>query len=191
MRLRNRTVVLAALAATLAVAQGSPESSAHLPSQAAADAIRAAAATDAAFLAAGLVKEGSRDDLATILQYPTDEVVVVNLTGKQVRQALERSLSLYPQPNGSFLQLSGFEVVFSKSGKPNARVVSVTANGARLDEGKSYTVAMPANLGRGGLGYFRIWDKSKIVKTLTGTTLESVLKGKRYVETSPRWVAQP
>ncbi|CAN5514608.1 hypothetical protein BH11ARM2_BH11ARM2_36760 [soil metagenome] len=190
MPLRTSAVVFAALAATLAFAQGSPETSAHLPSQAAADALRAAAGTDAAFLAAGLVKEGGKDDLATILQYPTDEVVVVSLTGAQVRQALERSLSLFPQPNGSFLQLSGFEVVFSKSAAPNTRVVSVTASGVKLDDSKTYTVAMPANLGRGGLGYFRIWDKSKIVKTLPGATLESVLKGKRYVDTSPRWVAQ-
>ncbi|RYG49662.1 hypothetical protein EON79_00525 [bacterium] len=191
MRLRNSLALLVSLSASLALAQGSPETAAHLPSQAAADALRSAAGTDAAFIAAGLVKEGSKDDLATILQYPTDEVVVVSLTGAQVKQALERSLSFYPQPNGSFLQLSGFEVVFSKSAASNSRIVSITANGARLDESKTYTVAMPANLGRGGLGYFRIWDKSKITKTLTGATLESVLKGKKYVETSPRWVAQP
>ncbi|RYG39382.1 hypothetical protein EON81_01220 [bacterium] len=190
MRLRNSFSLLALVSASLVFAQGSPETTAHLPSQAAADALRAAAGTDAAFIAAGLVKEGSKDDLSTILQYPTDEVVVVTLTGAQVKQALERSLSFYPQPNGSFLQLSGFEVVFSKSAS-KSRIVSITASGARLDESKNYTVAMPANLGRGGLGYFRIWDKSKITKTLPGATLESVLKGKKYVETSPRWVAQP
>ena len=59
-----------------------------------------------------------------------------------------------------------------------------------LENGKTYSIAMPANLGRGGLGYFKIWDKSKIAKTIEGATVESVLKGKRFVESSPRWSPQ-
>ncbi len=160
----------------------------HLPSQAAADIIREFAGTDGAFLAAGLVKESSqRDNLASLVQFPTETIVVVNLTGAQIKQAFERSVSLYPQKNTDFLQISGFEASFKKSAAAGQRIVSISANGTKLDERRTYTVAMPASLGRGGLGYFKIWDTSKIAKTLESATVESVLRGKRFSETSPRW----
>ena len=182
-------MILAVLAA-LSFCQ-SPENSAHLPSQAAADALRDFAGTDGAFLAAGLVKSNyaKTDDLNTLIQYPSDDVVVVTLSGSQIKQAFERSLSLYPQPNPSFLQISGFEVVFSKDAPSGQRLVQVRCNNMPLEESKNYQVAMPSSLGRGGLGYFKVWDKTKITKTFEKTTVESVLKGKRYVETSSRWVA--
>ncbi|MCB8932140.1 MAG: 5'-nucleotidase C-terminal domain-containing protein [Fimbriimonadaceae bacterium] len=166
-----------------------PGTESHLPSQAAADLLRDATGADGAFLAAGLVKDTfQQDNLASLLQYPTDQVVLVQLTGAQIRQAFERTLSLYPLPNTSFLQISGFEVEFSKTADAGSRVTSVTASGSKLEDEKTYSVAMPSSLGRGGLGYFKIWDKSKITKTFENMTVESVLKGKRYVETEPRWV---
>jgi 2',3'-cyclic-nucleotide 2'-phosphodiesterase (5'-nucleotidase family) len=183
-------IFIATLVAIAAAVSSGPETEAHLPSQAAADVLRDFAGTDGAFLAAGLVKDSYQaSDLSTLLQYPTDELVVVSLKGSQVRQALERSVSLYPQQNTSFLQVSGFEVVFSKNAAPGQRIVSVTAAGSKLDDSRTYTVAMPNTLGRGGLGYFKIWDKSKISKTYE-QSVETVLKGKKFVETSPRWVAQ-
>ena len=175
-----------------ATSGGGPTSAAHIPSQAAADVLREVAGTDGAFLAAGMVKESYQaDNLASLLQYPTDELVIVSLTGAQIRQAFERTLSLYPLPNTSFLQISGFEVQFSKSAESGRRVTSATASGVKLDDDKTYTVAMPSSLGRGGLGYFKIWDKSRITKTIGNVTVESALKGKRFIDSSPRWVAQP
>jgi hypothetical protein len=169
----------------------SPETGAHLGSQAAADLIRSFANADGAFLAAGLVKQDySRDNLASLLQYQTDEIVIVSLTGAQIKQAFERSVSFYPQPSASFLQISGFEVTFAKNPDANPRVITVTVGGSRLDESHTYTVAMPSSLGRGALGYFKIWDKSKITKTFTGQTVESILKDKRFFDTSPRWSPQ-
>src|SRR5436853_6801881 len=89
-----------------AFSQDRPEAGSHPASQAAADVIRTFAGTDGAFLAGGLVKNSfEKDNLASLLQFPTDEIVVVNLTGAELKQALERSVSLYPQPTPSFLQL--------------------------------------------------------------------------------------
>lgn len=182
--------VLLGIACAVAFAQGEAEKGSHIPSQSAADVLREFAGTDGAFLAAGLVKSGfQRDDLASLLQYPTDEVVVVTLSGAQVKQAFERSLSMYPQANSSFLQISGFEVVFSKDAPSGQRVVQVRCNNLPLEESKDYQIAMPSLLGRGGLGYFKIWDKAKITKTFEKATVESVLKGKKVVESTPRWVA--
>jgi 2',3'-cyclic-nucleotide 2'-phosphodiesterase (5'-nucleotidase family) len=183
-----------ALAATLTVAwalQKGPGVESHSPSQAAADVLRDLAGADGAFMAAGLVKDSFQtDNLASLLQYPEDEIVVLALKGSQIKQAFERSVSLYPQANTSFLQISGFEVVFDPGADANARIKRVTAGGSPLDESRTYNVAMPASLGRGGLGYFKIWDRSKITNTLAGQTMEKALAGKRASESSPRWRAE-
>ncbi len=168
-----------------------PEAGPHLASQSAADVLREVAATDGAFLAARSVSTTfDANNLAAMLQFPTDDIVVVKLSGRDLRAAFERSISLYPQPNSSFLQLSGFVVEFTAAGAPESRVMNVTVNGTALDENRTYTVAMPGSLGRGGMGYFKIWDKSKIERTLPGATLESVLKGRKYAATSLRWVSR-
>lgn len=166
----------------------SMEKEAWIPGQAAADALKSFASADGAFLAAGLLKPGYQKsaDLSTMLLYPDDQVLVLALTGAQIRQAFERSVSLYPQPNASFLQISGFNVTFNKNGAVGKRVTTVTVNGSPLNDGQTYTIAMPSSLGHGGLGYFRIWENSDIKKTLTGT-VESALKGKPYAESQPRW----
>lgn len=190
MRIRALTLFAICCACLAAADTDSAETGAHKPSQAAADEIRAAAGADGAFLAAALVKkEADKDNLATLLQYPTDQIVIVKLSGAQLRQALERSVSLYPQPNTSFLQLSGMDAAFRKSAPSGSRIVSANVGGSPIDNEKSYLIAMPASLGRGGLGYFKIWDKTKIVKTLDRTA-EDILKGKKFVDTSPRWSVQ-
>ncbi len=182
----SATIMLGAFACA---ADNPAEIGAHLPSQTAADVVRSYASTDGAFLAAGLVKEKfDKDNLASLLQYPTDQIVIVNLTGAQIKQAFERSVSLFPQPNTSFLQISGFEVKFLKTAGDGPRVQSITADGTKLDDAKSYSIAMPTSLGRGGLGYFKIWDKTKIKKTLE-KTIEDVLRGKKLAETTARWIA--
>ena len=159
--------------------------------QDAADVLKQAAGSDAAFIPAGLVKQSfEKDNLASLLEYPTEEVVVVGLTGAQIRAALELSVSLFPQPNKSFLQLSGLEVAFNRAAPSNKRIVTVTANGAALDNAKTYTVAMPSSLAKGGLGYFKIWEKSQIQRTLTGKTIEDLLRGKRSQGSVSRWSAQ-
>lgn len=180
---------LVMLISLAAFAQKNPATGAHAPSQAAADAIRDAAGTDGAFIAAGLVKDKFEgDDLSSLMQFGDDEIVVVTLKGSQIKQAFERSIALYPEANSSFLQVSGFEIEFDGKADPNSRIRSITAGGSRLDENRSYTIAMPATLGRGGLGYFKIWDKNKITSTLTGMTVEKALKGKKAAESRARWV---
>ena len=178
-----------AILGTLALADN-PEKEAHAPSQSAADVLREFAGVDGAFMAAGLVKGNfQKDDLSSLLQYPGDELVVISINGSQVRQAFERSLSMLPQPNTGFLQVSGFEISYSRSAPSGQRVLQVKCNGSALEESKNYQIAMPSSLGRGGLGYFKIWDKAKITKTFDKVTVESILKGKRFTDTTPRWLA--
>lgn len=183
--MRKSLTAILLLAAGLAVA--GPDKEGHGPSQDIADIIREAAGAEAAFIAAGMIREGQTSDLATFLRYPSDEVSVVELKGSQIRQALEKSVSLYPSPYDSFLQLSNIEATFRKGAAPDQRIESASLGGQKLDDRRTYTVAMPATLARGGLGFFRIWTKDAIKKTLEGISLESLVKGKAAKNSSPRW----
>lgn len=182
------SVVLIACAVAQVLPFAGPDTESFGPAQAAADHLRTAAKADIAFLPAGVLKSAFKSgDLAGLVAFPTDEVVVSSLTGSQIKQALERSIALYPSPNHGFLQVSGLNVTFSKSANPNKRIVSVTMAGANLDDAKKYRVAMPSLLANGGLGYFTIWGKGDIVETLANKNLETVLKGKSGTDPSPRW----
>lgn len=161
----------------------------HAAGQAIADVLREVTGADGAFFAAGLIREGADgSDLAAAALYPTDEIVVVSLTGAQLKQAFERSVALFPESNASFLQLSGFEVVFDPAAEPGSRIRRVTAGGAAVDDERTYTVAMPSSLGRGGLGYFKIWDRNRIVSTLPNLTVGRVLEGRTGSESRSRWI---
>lgn len=174
----------------VAHAQEAFELGADGPGQSAADALRDFTHADGAFIAAGLLRASiQKDNLAALFEFSSDEIVMVKLSGAQLKQAFERSLSVYPMPNSSFLQISGFEVTFSKSAPIGQRVKSATASGTPIDSTRTYTIAMPARLGRGGFGYFKIWDKADITQTFSGATVETVLKGKPVTVTSSRWVA--
>ena len=149
----------------------------HPSAQAAADIVRSVAGADVAFLPAGLLKEGNVNDLASWLQHPGDEIVVVTLRGSDLTNAIERSVANYPLANSGFLQVSGLQVTFSPSRQPESRVVEILAGGSQVDAGRQYQVAMPTSLAYGSLGYFKVWNRSQITRR-TGTTLEAALKGK-------------
>jgi 2',3'-cyclic-nucleotide 2'-phosphodiesterase (5'-nucleotidase family) len=171
--------------------QEGPDKAAFGPAQTAADLVRETAGADIAFLPAGIMfREFAGDDLSKLVKYPTETIHVSKLTGAQVRQALNRSISLYPSPNSGFLQISGLEVSFDPRKPAGERVTSVTVNGRPLDPRADYQVAMPISLARGGYGYFNVWDKNAIVRNLETTTLESVLKDKKPVTQAPRWKSE-
>lgn len=169
----------ALLGGVLPCAWAGPDTEAYAPAQIAADVLREAAGAEIAFLPAGMLKDAHQsDNLASLLQYPTDELAVVSLRGSQIKLALERSVSLFPAPCSAFLQVSGLEYTFSKSASPDSRVLSVLVGEQKLEPGRTYTVAMPATIARGGLGFFKIWNRDQISRVLPGVTLESLLRGK-------------
>lgn len=189
------TVLAAASAPTKS--DDKPDVGPSIAAQSAADYIRSTTGADGAFIHAGFLKESlNKDDLSAWLKYPADSIIVLKLTGEQIRTAFELSVALYPESNMSFLQISGFEVTFKKDAPADHRIVSVTVNGAPLENARTYSVAMPALLAHGAVGYYRIWSKAKPAKELTDTamlkdaTMESVLKGKKATAGSPRWIAQ-
>jgi 2',3'-cyclic-nucleotide 2'-phosphodiesterase (5'-nucleotidase family) len=186
---------LSVLAVTLcsAWASGSdPQVGATETGQAAADALKTYTSADGAFLPADLIgKPFAGSDLATILSYPTETFAVLTLTGSQIRKAFERSALLYPQPNAGFLQVSGFEISFSKRAVPNSRVTAVTINGSKLEDARKYEIAMPTSLQKGQLGYSDLWESAKVYRTFGKVTIQDVLAGKHSSSSSLRWLQQP
>ncbi|MCH8273630.1 MAG: 5'-nucleotidase C-terminal domain-containing protein [Armatimonadetes bacterium] len=163
----------------------------HAGAQAAADHLRAAASADLAFLPAGLlVKEPSGSDLASLLRYPTDELVVLKVSGAEILAALERSVANYPESNSAFLQLSGVTVTISRSAAAGSRILQVRVGETDLEAGREYEVAMPAPLAGGALGYFKIWNRPTTVRAL-GLSLQKVLKGKTGGVSTPRYIVRP
>jgi 2',3'-cyclic-nucleotide 2'-phosphodiesterase (5'-nucleotidase family) len=170
--------------------QAADESSRY--GQAVADILRSSAGTPIAFVPAGVLKESlTGRDLAQALEFPEEELAVVKITGSQVRQALERSISLHPTPSPGFLHVSGLDVTFNPNAPADKRIVSVLVGSAPLDPSAEYRVAMPASLARGGLGYFTVWSKAALEASSQPKTIESLVKGSQPSASSPRWKAAP
>lgn len=146
-----------------------------------ADAVRAAAGADIAFVPAAAFRPGASvprpatgEQAAGLMEPASDVVVVLSLQGKQIADALERAVSFAPQPSSGFLQVSGLKFTFDP-GKPGGRrIQSVSVNGAPLDAVKVYKVATTRPLANGQQGYFQIWNKENITGD-TGKTLAAAL----------------
>lgn len=76
-----------------------------------------------------------------------NEVATVTLTGEQLREIIQRSVS-EPAPFGGFLQVSGLKVVAE-----DGDLAELTANGEAIDPNGTYQVATNAFLLEGGDGY--------------------------------------
>jgi 2',3'-cyclic-nucleotide 2'-phosphodiesterase (5'-nucleotidase family) len=146
-----------------------------------ADAIRAAAGTDAAFVPAFAFKPGASiprpataEQAAGLVDPPSDTIVILNLTGKQIRAALERSVSYAPQPSAGFLQVSGIRLSFDPRKDTPGRVSNIQVGGQPLDDNKTYKVATTKPLGNGQQGYQQIWNRQSIASD-TGKTLADAL----------------
>ncbi|MFX8653254.1 5'-nucleotidase C-terminal domain-containing protein, partial [Acinetobacter baumannii] len=79
-----------------------------------------------------------KGDLASQVQYATDTVNVVTLTGSQIRSALERSVSLFPTESPAFLYVSGISFSFNPSSPAEKRLTEVRVNGSELEPGRKY-----------------------------------------------------
>ncbi len=130
-----------------------------------ADAARSAVGASAALVQASQLRPGvipagevTRESLLAALLYPDEHLVLVEITGEQLRNAIERGLSMLPKPSTSFLQVSGAAVTFRSDAPANSRVVELKLGGKAVSPEKTYKVAMPASLAKGALGYFRVFQ---------------------------------
>ena len=116
-----------------------------------ADAFLAIAGTDVAFIHGGSLRKdlpGGDIRMVDLLDaYPfVDDVFVKEMSGEQIRRALEQSFTL----ERGLLQLAGLQVTYDLSRPEGQRLVSVDFEGAPLADTERLTVAAPGFLAEGG-----------------------------------------
>lgn len=80
-------------------------------------------------------------------------LVVIEITGAQLKGALENSVSKAPEQNGGFLQIAGMKFTYDPKKPAGQRVTDVTVKGQALDLNKKYRVATNDFTAAGGDGY--------------------------------------
>jgi 2',3'-cyclic-nucleotide 2'-phosphodiesterase (5'-nucleotidase family) len=154
-----------------------------------ADAVRDAARAQVALVPAGSFKEITLakgkikpEDVVRCMECPEERIIIVELSGKQLLTALERSLSIQPQRNMGLLQVSGLAIRFGPAGSNGSRIESVEIGTDKLDETRNYRVAMPDSLADGNYGYFTVWGKEQ-PRPFTDGTVSKAISG--FLATKP------
>ncbi len=116
-----------------------------------ADAFVAIAETDVAFVHGGSLRKdlpaGNLRRVDLLDAYPfVDDVVVKEMTGAQIREALEQSFTL----ERGLLQLAGLTVTYDLSKPEGERVLTLEQSGQPLADTDRLTVAAPGFLAEGG-----------------------------------------
>jgi len=126
-----------------------------------ADAMRDGMHADAAILNGGGIRAGknyepgqkiSHGDILAELPF-NNRIVVVEVSGRELKRAMENGLSVLPRAAGRFPQVSGIAVDFDLQRNPGSRITTMRVAGAPLDEGRTYRVAVLDFLARGGDDY--------------------------------------
>lgn len=96
-------------------------------------------------------------DVLTVMPFG-NTLATMELTGAEIKKALEHSVSNAPGESGGFLQVAGMKYTYDSSKAAGERVVSVELEETpgvftALDESKTYTVATNAFTAKGGDSY--------------------------------------
>lgn len=126
-----------------------------------ADALKDSAKTDIGLINGGVIRGNktyakgaiiTRRDIATELPFRT-HLTILSITGEQLRQALENSVSEVELAKGRFLQVSGLSFTYSIEKPAGKRIKTISINGTPLDPKQTYSVATSDYLANGGDGY--------------------------------------
>jgi len=135
-----------------------------------ADAMRISTRSDAAVINGGGMRAGkvyapgsaiTRKDILAELPF-SNRVVAVEMSGRELRRAIEHGLGQMPTAGGRFPQVSGLKAEYELARPPGNRVMTMTVGGVPLDAEKLYRVAVLDFLARGGDGYAMFRDAKRI-----------------------------
>jgi 5'-nucleotidase len=97
--------------------------------------------------------------LQQMLPFP-DTLTVVELTGKQLREAIENAVSMYPAHDGRWPSVSGLKFKFNPSQTPRVSELQTTTGEPIVAE-QDYTLAVLAYIAKGHDG-FKCLQKTKV-----------------------------
>ncbi|MSP90114.1 MAG: bifunctional metallophosphatase/5'-nucleotidase [Alphaproteobacteria bacterium] len=101
----------------------------------------------------------TRKDVLTELPFG-NKTVLIELSGADLKAAMEHSVSQVEQKQGRFMQLSGMTLVYDPKQPAGARVVEIKVGGQPLDATRIYKVATNEYVYDGGDG-FEVLKKGK------------------------------
>lgn len=148
-----------------------------------ADAIRASTGADIAITNGGGIRANkqypagatlTRRDILSEMPFG-NATVMVEITGKDVKDALENGLSQVDNRAGRFPQVSGLKIVYDPKAPAGARVVSVEVNGTPLDPAAKYKVASNDFMFGGGDGYGALGRGRTLIGKTDGTLMANVV----------------
>ncbi len=113
----------------------------------------------------------TKKDLYTLLPFP-NTLVVIDVTGEELKKALENGVSKVEEGAGRFPQISGMTFAYNPAKPAGERVVEVKVGGQPLDLKKTYKLATNDFLAAGGDGY----ESFKKTSFNTGITLYSLVE---------------
>ncbi len=102
-------------------------------------------------------------DILTVLPFG-NTVRVIELSGADVKAALENGFSTYPEPLGGFPHVAGLTAKFDATKPAGERVVEVMVGGQPLDMNKTYSLVTNDFLVAGGDAYEMFKDKKVIAE---------------------------
>lgn len=94
----------------------------------------------------------TRGDLKEFLPY-NDPIVKVEMSGKALKQALEKTLMANNPDERRFFQISGFEVTFDLRKPSGKRILEMTRNGKLIEESDVFSCVIDIYLLNGGDGH--------------------------------------
>jgi len=148
-----------------------------------ADAMRAAAGADVAIINGGGIRGNrnyaagtklTRKDIARELPF-NNQLVTLELTGADLRAALENAVWLIDRDAGRFAQISGARIVVRRDAVPGSRLASIKIGRKPLVDAKLYKVATIDFLARGKDGYVALMRGKPLVSDLEGPLLTNVI----------------
>ncbi len=144
-----------------------------------ADAVRDDAHADVAILNGGGIRGTkiyapgdtiSRRDVLNELPFG-NRAVTLEISGAALRRAIENGLSMLPAASGRFPQVSGLIVEADASRPAGRRVNTIRIGGQRLDNARTYRVAVNDYMARGGDDYAMFRDAPRVLPDADGPVL--------------------
>jgi 5'-nucleotidase len=116
-----------------------------------------------------------------------NKIILVTLTGRQIKEVLERGVSNLPISKGTFLQVAGLSYVVDLTGMPQQlnedndaiqsigdRIIDIKVNGKPIDYNKEYRVAINDFMFYGGDGFIT-FKNAKDVKHTNKSLTEIII----------------
>ncbi len=132
-----------------------------------ADMIRSHTQTEISFINAGAIRASIQKgditlgDLYRVFPFLGNTLVTFQITGADIREALENSVSQVEKGAGRFLQVSGLTYTYNAKAPMGKRVLEVKVNGTPLGPDRLYRVSTTNYLAEGGDGYIVFLENRK------------------------------